>query len=142
MATGHGDEAAVAPEPAPEPVPVSVPLPAATTQRVQEDGHEEGAAASPAEQTASSQHQGNAQAADPPLPDEEAPPLPDEAPPDLEDDGWEPRWDNNANTWYFFNRRTGHSQWENPRVPEASANNPGPLDRFANYRQFVLSFLA
>ncbi len=139
MATGHGNEAAVAPMPVPVPDPV--PLPAVTTQRAQEDGHEEGTA-SPAEQTASSQHQDNAQAVDPPLPDEEAPPLPDEAPPDPEDDGWEPRWDNNANNWYFFNRRTGRSQWENPRVPDAAVNNPGPLDRFANYRQFVVSFLA
>lgn len=60
----------------------------------------------------------------PPLPDEEVPPLPDEAPPpqDTEDDdGWEPVWDANAQAFYFYNRITGVSQWENPRVPDAAA---------------------
>ncbi|KUL84977.1 hypothetical protein ZTR_07898 [Talaromyces verruculosus] len=60
----------------------------------------------------------------PPLPDEEVPPLPDEAPPgqDTEgDDGWEPVWDANAQAFYFYNRLTGVSQWENPRVPDAAA---------------------
>ncbi|RAO71672.1 uncharacterized protein BHQ10_007684 [Talaromyces amestolkiae] len=60
----------------------------------------------------------------PPLPDEEVPPLPDEAPPgqDTEgDDGWEPVWDTNAQAFYFYNRITGVSQWENPRVPDAAA---------------------
>ncbi|KAH8702232.1 hypothetical protein BGW36DRAFT_372459 [Talaromyces proteolyticus] len=55
----------------------------------------------------------------PPLPDEPLPPLPDEAPPgDSEDDGWEPVWDGNAQAYYFYNRVTGVSQWENPRVPD------------------------
>ncbi|KAH7396176.1 hypothetical protein BKA66DRAFT_402973, partial [Pyrenochaeta sp. MPI-SDFR-AT-0127] len=62
---------------------------------------------------------------DPPLPDEEAPPLPDEPPPSDDDDGWEPKWDYNANAWYFYNNRTGHSQWENPRVPAATAYSHG-----------------
>jgi hypothetical protein len=60
----------------------------------------------------------------PPLPDEEVPPLPDEAPPSQEaegDDGWEPVWDANAQAFYFYNRITGVSQWENPRVPDAAA---------------------
>ena len=66
-----------------------------------------------------------------PLPyDDEAPPLPDEAPP--EDDGWDARWDTNASCWYFYNRFTGKSQWENPRQPEATAQYNGPYDRFAN----------
>ncbi|KAF2462767.1 uncharacterized protein BDR25DRAFT_308146 [Lindgomyces ingoldianus] len=56
-------------------------------------------------------------------PSEDAPPLPDEAPP--EDDGWEPIWDANAQAYYFFNRFTQASQWDNPRVPEASANGYG-----------------
>ncbi|KAH7135276.1 hypothetical protein B0J11DRAFT_426412 [Dendryphion nanum] len=56
---------------------------------------------------------------DPPLPYEDAPPLPNEALP--EDDGWEPRWDYNTSAYYFFNRFTQVSQWENPRVPEAAA---------------------
>lgn len=62
--------------------------------------------------------------------DEEAPPLPDEAPP--EDDGWEPQWDYNTQGWYFRNRLTGQSQWENPRIPEATPTNFGSYDRFAN----------
>ena len=55
----------------------------------------------------------------PTLSDEDAPPLPDEAPPG-EDDGWEPVWDGNARAYYFYNRFTGLSQWENPRIPEAT----------------------
>lgn len=58
----------------------------------------------------------------PPLPDEE-PPLPDEAPPaeEVEDDGWAPVWDATAGAFYFYNRFTQATQWENPRVPEAAA---------------------
>lgn len=65
------------------------------------------------------------EASAPPLPDEEIPPpLPDEAPPgqDQEDDGWEPVWDANAQAYYFYNRFTGVSQWENPRVPAAATS--------------------
>ena len=68
----------------------------------------------------------------PPLPDEEAPPLPDEPVPTAEDDGWEPRWDNNAQAWYFYNNKTGMSQWENPRVPEATTRSFASYARFAN----------
>jgi hypothetical protein len=78
-----------------------------------------------------------------PLPyDDGAPPLPDEPVPDAEDDGWESRWDYNAGAWYFFNRKTGVSQWENPRVPEATAYTHGSYDRFANYHRLCLSFPA
>lgn len=63
----------------------------------------------------------------PPLPDEEAPPpLPDEAPPgQAEDDGWDPIWDGSAQAFYFYNRFTGISQWENPRVPAVQPGPPG-----------------
>ncbi|KAI4773800.1 hypothetical protein E4T44_14342 [Aureobasidium sp. EXF-8845] len=61
----------------------------------------------------------------PPLPDEplpeDAPPLPDEplpAPID-EDDGWSAQLDTASGCWYFLNRFTGLSQWDNPRVPTA-----------------------
>ncbi|KLJ08251.1 hypothetical protein EMPG_16309 [Blastomyces silverae] len=56
----------------------------------------------------------------PPLPQEDLPPpLPNEAPPgQTEDDGWDPVWDDNAQAYYFYNRFTGLSQWENPRVPD------------------------
>jgi hypothetical protein len=57
----------------------------------------------------------------PPLPDEIPPPLPTEAPPGTgEDDGWEPVWDASAQAYYFYNRFTGVSQWDNPRVPDSS----------------------
>ena len=53
----------------------------------------------------------------PPLPSEPVPPLPSEAPPD---DGWDPVWDENAQVYYFYNRFTKATQWENPRVPDAT----------------------
>lgn len=63
------------------------------------------------------------QSSAPPLPDEAPPPLPEEAPPTTKpvDDGWEPVWDNNLQAYYFYNRLTGASQWENPRVRETAA---------------------
>ncbi|KAJ5323296.1 hypothetical protein N7476_001896 [Penicillium atrosanguineum] len=58
----------------------------------------------------------------PHLPDEVPPPLPDEAPPGpAEDDGWEPVWDANSNAFYFYNRFTQVSQWDNPRVATETA---------------------
>ena len=61
----------------------------------------------------------------PPLPDEVPPPLPNEAPPGTQsDDGWEPVWDENAQAFYFYNRITQTTQWENPRVPEAAQAGP------------------
>jgi hypothetical protein len=62
--------------------------------------------------------------------DDDAPPLPDEAPPD--DDGWDYEWDHNAQHYYYYNRLTGKSQWENPRLPQAPAADYGSYDRFAN----------
>ncbi|KKY22244.1 putative ww domain protein [Diplodia seriata] len=59
----------------------------------------------------------------PPLPtDEVPPPLPDEEPPAQQDDGWEALWDQSVGAYYFYNRHTGLTQWENPRVPEASSS--------------------
>lgn len=67
--------------------------------------------------------------ADPPLPAEDAPPpLPDQAPPGQPvDDGWEPMWDDRAQAFYFFNKFTNISQWDNPRVPveQRPAGPPG-----------------
>ncbi|PSN74434.1 hypothetical protein BS50DRAFT_16018 [Corynespora cassiicola Philippines] len=52
---------------------------------------------------------------------ESAPPLPDEAPPgDASDDGWDYAWDNNAGAFYYFNKYTGRSQWENPRMSQVN----------------------
>lgn len=53
--------------------------------------------------------------------DGDAPPLPNEAPPP-EDDGWDAMWDATRQAWYFYNRFTGLSQWENPRVQTATAS--------------------
>ena len=71
-----------------------------------------------------------------PLPYDGKPPLPDEPVPYVEDDGWEHRWDYTYACVYFYNRKTGRTQWENPRVPEATAATYSSYDRFANYLQF------
>ncbi|CAK7205541.1 hypothetical protein SEUCBS139899_008318 [Sporothrix eucalyptigena] len=59
----------------------------------------------------------DAAASPPPLPDE---PLPDEM--DENDDGWDPVWSDEHQAWYFVNRFTQQTQWENPRVPDAAAS--------------------
>lgn len=66
----------------------------------------------------------------PPLPDESIPPLPVEAPPGTaeKDDGWEPIWEETAQAFYFYNRFTGITQWNNPRVPELSAAGPSGVE--------------
>jgi hypothetical protein len=79
---------------------------------------------------------------DPPLPDEEAPPLPDEPAPTEADDGWDCQWDPVAQDWYFINSKTGVKQWENPRVPQATAYSHAPYDRFANFYHFFCPYPA
>ncbi|KAL4917977.1 hypothetical protein BDW62DRAFT_182730 [Aspergillus aurantiobrunneus] len=98
------------------------------TPRGEDEGKEE------EEEEKEEEEEGETKGSDaPPLPDEISPPLPKEAPPG-QDDGWEPLWDPNAQAYYFFNRYTGVSQWENPRVPNAAsapgapAPAPGPED--------------
>ncbi|KZF20257.1 hypothetical protein L228DRAFT_284983 [Xylona heveae TC161] len=78
-------------------------------------------------QSADKEASDNSQEDAPPLPDEALPPpLPDEAPPsEVQDDGWQPLWDENAQAYYFYNRFTGVSQWENPRVPDAQSTSAG-----------------
>jgi len=67
------------------------------------------------------QNDDDTEASAPPLPAESIPPLPNEAPPgQVEDDGWDPVWDDTAQAFYFYNRFTALTQWENPRVPEAA----------------------
>ncbi|EXJ91686.1 hypothetical protein A1O3_00236 [Capronia epimyces CBS 606.96] len=77
----------------------------------------------------------------PPLPTEEPPPLPNEAPPaEPVDDGWDPIWDDRAQAFYFFNRFTNISQWENPRIPDTPQAGPpgvGNHDRLASPREAV-----
>jgi hypothetical protein len=60
----------------------------------------------------------------PPLPSEpvpSGPPLPAEPAPQQEDDGWDCQWDPNTQAWFFVNRFTGQSQWDNPRVATSAA---------------------
>lgn len=66
---------------------------------------------------------------EPSLPKEtpsDGPPLPQEAPPQ-EDDGWDFQWDPTSQSYFFYNRFTGKSQWENPREPTSTvAVSPDP----------------
>ncbi|KPM42612.1 hypothetical protein AK830_g3924 [Neonectria ditissima] len=72
----------------------------------------------------------------PPLPKEAAPdgpPLPNEPVPTPADDGWDCQWDPSTQAWFFVNRFTGKSQWDNPRVavdastvPDSGAVPPPP----------------
>ncbi|OAA58554.1 WW/Rsp5/WWP domain protein [Niveomyces insectorum RCEF 264] len=66
-----------------------------------------------------------ATAAEPPA----LPPLPNEPLPAVhDDDGWDPMWSDAHQAWYFFNRFTQQTQWENPRVPEATGTGaPGTV---------------
>ncbi|KAK6209673.1 WW domain-containing protein [Colletotrichum tabaci] len=51
----------------------------------------------------------------------EVPPLPSGPPPATQDDGWDFQWDPASQAYFFYNRFTGATQWENPRVPVAAA---------------------
>ncbi|KAI1752950.1 hypothetical protein F4782DRAFT_107600 [Xylaria castorea] len=55
----------------------------------------------------------------------DAPPLPDEPLPAAQDDGWDFHWDQAHQAWFFHNRITNESTWDNPRLPsqpQASSN--------------------
>ncbi|KAI4603480.1 hypothetical protein KJ359_003291 [Pestalotiopsis sp. 9143b] len=52
---------------------------------------------------------------------DDAPPLPDEPPPPQEDDGWDFHWDEANQAYFFHNRITGQSTWENPRAAQEAA---------------------
>jgi len=51
---------------------------------------------------------------------ESAPPLPAEAPPPTENDGWDFQWSEEAQAYYFYNRLTGATTWDNPRLAPSS----------------------
>ncbi|KAF3010126.1 hypothetical protein E8E14_003845 [Neopestalotiopsis sp. 37M] len=61
--------------------------------------------------------------------DQEAPPLPDEPPPPQEDDGWDFHWDEANQAYYFHNRITGQSTWENPRTEKGAGGGAGGAPR-------------
>lgn len=70
----------------------------------------------------------------PPLPDE---PLPDEAQADENDDGWDPMWSEEHQAWYFVNRFTQQTQWENPRVPDQQAAAGGAAAAVTGYNPAI-----
>jgi hypothetical protein len=77
----------------------------------------------------------------PPLP-KESPPLPSEQPPAAEDDGWDFHWDAANQAYFFYNRFTNQTTWENPRLsgpssgPSAAAQPavPGTIEPPKNER--------
>lgn len=55
--------------------------------------------------------------------------MPNEPIPDQTgDDGWEPVWDEHAQAFYFYNRLTQITQWDNPRIPQATAANSSKVE--------------
>jgi hypothetical protein len=129
MATTQSDDART-----PKTVEATTPAPAQSSNSPEQGGSEAPSRSAPKSEdgeTSSNARVGTASPTNPPLPDEEAPPLPDEAPP--QDDGWDAIWDWHAQAYYFYNRITNVTQWENPRVPEAqaAAASYGSYDRFA-----------
>ncbi|KAK8108756.1 hypothetical protein PG984_014557 [Apiospora sp. TS-2023a] len=84
--------------------------------------------ASPAEST-ESRESGEASPVDPSTrevsqSDSAAPPLPSEPVPVSEDDGWDYHWDATHQAYFFFNRITNESTWENPRNRTSGASAP------------------
>lgn len=55
-----------------------------------------------------------------------APPLPNEPPPATEDDGWDFHWDATNQAYFFHNRFTNETTWENPRLRNNSASQSQP----------------
>ncbi|KAI6350696.1 hypothetical protein MCOR25_010469 [Pyricularia grisea] len=51
------------------------------------------------------------------------PQLPNEPLPEAEDDGWTYQWDPTHQAYYFLNRFTGQTTWENPRQTVAVASS-------------------
>lgn len=87
---------------------------------------DEGEASDPGSDAQGAGQQADAQDPAPPLPNEPAPdgpPLPQEPLPAPVDDGWDCQWEPNAQAWFFYNRFTGKSQWDNPRVQGEAAVN-------------------
>ncbi|TLD23304.1 hypothetical protein PspLS_07259 [Pyricularia sp. CBS 133598] len=56
-------------------------------------------------------------------PGEPQPQLPNEPLPEAEDDGWTYQWDPTHQAYYFLNRFTGQTTWENPRQTVAVASS-------------------
>ncbi|KAK7937933.1 uncharacterized protein PG986_014801 [Apiospora aurea] len=56
-----------------------------------------------------------------------APPLPSEPVPESEDDGWDYHWDATHQAYFFYNRITNESTWENPRTRTSGASAPAAM---------------
>ncbi|TLS29294.1 hypothetical protein PpBr36_00490 [Pyricularia pennisetigena] len=56
-------------------------------------------------------------------PADSQPQLPNEPLPEAEDDGWTYQWDPTYQAYYFLNRFTGQTTWENPRQTVAAASS-------------------
>ncbi|KAI1766359.1 hypothetical protein GGR53DRAFT_486474 [Hypoxylon sp. FL1150] len=54
-----------------------------------------------------------------------APPLPNEPPP-AEDDGWDFHWDATNQAYFFYNRFTHETTWENPRLAGEGSSSAQP----------------
>ncbi|KAI0887376.1 uncharacterized protein GGS22DRAFT_108405 [Annulohypoxylon maeteangense] len=70
-------------------------------------------------QSSQSQESGEASpipSADSAAAESSAPPLPNEPPPATEDDGWDFHWDATSQAYFFHNRYTNQTTWENPRL--------------------------
>lgn len=73
--------------------------------------------------------EGEVDSSAPPLPKEptpNGPPLPAGPVPEPEDDGWDCQWDPATQAWFFHNRYTGQTQWDNPRVPTTASAAAAP----------------
>ncbi|KAK8117660.1 uncharacterized protein PG998_005941 [Apiospora kogelbergensis] len=83
--------------------------------------------ASPAEST-ESRESGEASPIDPSTREvsqsDSVPPLPSEPVPESGDDGWDYHWDATHQAYFFYNRITGESTWENPRARTSGASAP------------------
>ncbi|KAI2630986.1 hypothetical protein GGR54DRAFT_635591 [Hypoxylon sp. NC1633] len=80
-----------------------------STQSPQSEDSQETGEASPTSPTKSA------------IADSTTPPLPNEAPPAAEDDGWDFHWDATNQAYFFHNRFTNESTWENPRLANKGA---------------------
>ncbi|KAI0850951.1 hypothetical protein F5Y00DRAFT_231252 [Daldinia vernicosa] len=75
---------------------------------------EQRSSAAPESSTASPQSRETGEAS--PVAEENTPPLPNEPLPATEDDGWDFHWDATSQAYFFYNRFTHETTWENPRL--------------------------
>lgn len=94
-----------------------------STQQDAEDGDSDAPESPESGETSSPPPQNDRDDA-PPLPNE-APPLP-AGPPPVQDDGWDFHWDATNQAYFFHNRFTGATTWENPRTSASAATAAAP----------------